>query len=81
MAGLGFLKEAGLRLIGRMPAAQTEESLFTQVPDSLKTNGGVPPMKPEARPSRLSARALRRELDKAAEQSLTSRHVFRSGQQ
>ena len=81
MAGLGFLKEAGLRLIGRMPAVQAEDDLFTQVPDSLKTNGGVPPTKPEARPRRLSARALRRELDEAAQVSLTSRHVFRSGQQ
>jgi|GEM_PF-4456977 len=81
MAGLGFLKEAGLRLIGRGQAAQAEESLFTQVPESLKTNGGVPPMKPEAHPRRLSARALRRQLDEAAAESLTSRHVFRSGQQ
>lgn len=81
MAGLGFLKEAGLRLLGRMPAVQAEDDLFTQVPDSLKTNGGVPPTKPEVRPRRLSARALRRELGEAAQASLTSRHVFRSGQQ
>jgi hypothetical protein len=79
MAGLGFLKEAGLRLIGRMPVAQAED-LFTQVPDSLKNNGGVPPAKPESRPKRVSARALRQQLDEAAAASLTSKHVFHAQQ-
>lgn len=70
MAGLGFLKEAGLRLFGAKPSQS--DDLMHYVPEALRQNGGVPPLKSEQKPRRKSARAIRRELEAAAKASFTS---------
>ncbi len=75
MAGIGILKEAGLRLLGVRPTQQ--EDLMHYVPQALMQNGGVPPLKPEEKPRRKSARAIRRELEAAAKASFTSGRTTR----